>query len=55
MGEKSGGLTNMVIGIVVTVLLIGVFKIAFPDLSQNITDGLQNIVSNSLSSEPLAK
>lgn len=55
MGEKSGGLTNMVIGIVVTVLLIGVFKVAFPDISLDITDGLQNIVSNSIDSEPLAK
>jgi hypothetical protein len=55
MGEKSGGLTNMVIGIVVTVLLIGVFKVAFPDLSQDITGGLQNIITNSLDSEPLAK
>lgn len=46
MGEKSGGLTNMVIGLVVTVAIIAVVKIAFPDVTTSITDSLQNIISN---------
>lgn len=46
MGEKSGGLTNMVIGLVATVAIIAVVKIAFPGVADSITDSLQNIISN---------
>ena len=46
MGEKSGGLTNMVIGIVATVALIAFVHSAFPQLTGELTSSLSNIISN---------
>lgn len=45
MGEKSGGLTNMLIGLAVTVVLIGLFNVAFPDVGQTITNKMTSIIS----------
>ncbi|MED4852200.1 hypothetical protein P9386_10265 [Caldifermentibacillus hisashii] len=48
MGEKSGALTNMIIGLVITVAIILVAQVAFPNLTNQITDGMSNIVSGTL-------
>ena len=51
MGEKSGGLTNMVIGIVATVALIAFVNIVFPDVTASIGDKLTDVVSSASPSQ----
>lgn len=46
MGEKSGGLTNMVLGLIATVVIGGFIHNFFPDISTAIGDQLTSIVSN---------
>lgn len=50
MGEKSGGLTNMIITIVALIALILVIQIAFPELTEQVVDGFKGIVSDSMDS-----
>lgn len=50
MGEKSGGLTNMIIVVVALVAILIIVNKAFPSLTQTITDGMQSIVEKTFSS-----
>ncbi|GAE93075.1 hypothetical protein JCM21714_2112 [Gracilibacillus boraciitolerans JCM 21714] len=50
MGEKSGGITNMLIVLVVMVGILLVAQTAFPNLIQSVTDGMQGVVDDSLGS-----
>lgn len=45
LGEKSGGLTNMVLGLVALVILTAFVKIVFPDIAGVISDKMRVIVN----------
>lgn len=46
MGEKSGGMTNMIIAIVALIGIVSIINLAFPEITQSITDNMKNIVTN---------
>ena len=48
MGEKSGALTNMIITIVALVAVLLVVKVAFPDLTESMTEGMRNVIDTSI-------
>lgn len=50
MGEKSGGLTNMILVIIALVAITVVINTAFPNITESITAGMQNVVQNTFSS-----
>ena len=44
MGEKSGGMTNMILIIIALVALIFIVNTSFPDFATAITNKMQNIL-----------
>ena len=44
MGEKSGGMTNMILIILALVALIIVVQTFFPDIAEMITDKMQDVI-----------
>lgn len=50
MGEKSGGLTNMIIVIIALVAIVLVVDTAFPTLTETVTSKMQGIVESTFSS-----
>lgn len=44
MGEKSGGMTNMILIIIALVALIFIVNKSFPDFATTITDKMQQII-----------
>ncbi len=46
MGEKSGGMTNMVIAVMIFAGVGAILSVAFPDLANNITQKMTGIVNN---------
>lgn len=47
MGEKSGGLTNMIIAMVALVAIILIVKVAFPEMVTTITTTMKDIIGSS--------
>lgn len=50
MGEKSGGLTNMIIVVVALVAILLIVDTAFPNLTSTITTKMQDVVSGTFGS-----
>ncbi|GAA2775185.1 MULTISPECIES: hypothetical protein [Bacillati] len=50
MGEKSGGLTNMIIVVVALVAILLVVDTAFPELTKTVTDDMQGVVESTFGS-----
>lgn len=50
MGEKSGGLTNMILAVVALVAILLVIKEAFPDLTSTVTERMTGVVSGTFDS-----
>lgn len=48
MGEKSGGLTNMIITLVALVAILLIINVAFPELTSTITEGMGDVVDKAL-------
>lgn len=48
MGEKSGGLTNMIIAMVALVAIILIVKVAFPEMVTTITTTMKDIIGGSV-------
>lgn len=48
MGEKTGGLTNTIIALVALVAIILIVKVAFPEMTTTITDGMKTIIGDSI-------
>ncbi|MEN1969692.1 hypothetical protein WMZ97_16640 [Lentibacillus sp. N15] len=48
MGEKTGGLTNMIIALVALVAIILIVQVAFPDMTTSITNGMRDIIDGSI-------
>lgn len=48
MGEKTGGLTTMIVTLVAAVAIILIIQVAFPDLTEQITDGMSGIVESTI-------
>lgn len=46
MGEKSGGLTNMIIIIVALVAIVFIVHSTFPNIAEGITDKMQDVIDN---------
>lgn len=44
MGEKSGGLTNMILIILALVALIIIVQTFFPEIATTITDKMKNVI-----------
>lgn len=44
MGEKSGGLTNMILIILALVALIIIVQTFFPDIATTITEKMRNVI-----------
>lgn len=45
MGEKSGGMTNMILIIIALVALIFIVNYSFPNFAETITDRMQQIIN----------
>lgn len=50
MGEKSGGLTNMIIVVVALVAILLVVDTAFPQLTETVTGKMQGVVESTFGS-----
>ncbi|MEN1969691.1 hypothetical protein WMZ97_16635 [Lentibacillus sp. N15] len=48
MGEKTGGLTNMIIALVALVAIILIVQVAFPNMTTSITNGMKEIIDDSV-------
>lgn len=48
MGEKTGGLTNTIIALVALVAIILIVKVAFPEMTNTIMDGMRTIIEDSI-------
>lgn len=48
MGEKTGGLTTMIVTLVAAVAIILIIQVAFPNLTEQITEGMSGIVENTI-------
>ena len=48
MGEKTGGLTNTIIALVALVAIILIIKVAFPEMTNTIMDGMRTIIEDSI-------
>ena len=46
MGEKSGGLTNMIIVLVALVVVVAFVRLMFPEVTGTITDEMKSIITN---------
>lgn len=44
MGEKSGGLTNMILIILALVALIIIVQTFFPEIAETITEKMRNVI-----------
>jgi len=48
MGEKKGGLTNILIVLGMLVVIMGAVSLFMPELVSSIMDGMQGIVDNTI-------
>lgn len=52
MGEKSGGMTNMILIIIALVALIFIVNYSFPNFAETITDRMQEIIETESDYDP---
>ena len=46
MGEKSGGMTNMILIIVALVALVFIVHATYPDIATAITEKMKSVINN---------
>lgn len=46
MGEKSGGMTNMILIIVALVALVFIVHATYPEIASTITEKMKNVIDN---------
>lgn len=48
MGEKSGGLTNMIIALVALVVIVAIIQVTFPDITETIVNKMRDVIQGGI-------